>query len=94
MKTTKIVTREVEVIASVTCNKCGNLCTTPTLERYQATHPDYEKDWAYSVDVNYSTGYYSDALPDGTSYSFSLCEPCLKALMDTFVVPADVNEYV
>lgn len=37
--------------------------------------------------------YGSDSLEDMTSYTFSLCEHCLKELFDTFATPPATSEY-
>ncbi len=38
-------------------------------------------------------GYDSSPLEDCTTYTFSLCEKCLKELFDTFNIPVEIGEY-
>lgn len=90
MKTIKKITQEVEVIAEVRCNKCGELCSTASQERALTN----SRDWYGLIEVGFTTGYFSDVLPDGMCYRFSLCEPCVKELMNTFKFPAEEEEYM
>lgn len=94
MKTIKTITQEVEVVAEVRCNKCGELCTTPSHESHVANHGAYRRDWYGLIEVGFTTGYFSDVLPDGMAYRFSLCEPCVKELMETFKIPAEEEGYI
>ena len=90
MRTIKKITQEVEVIAEVKCNKCGELCTTPHQEAAALQH----RDWYGLIEVGFTTGYFSSVLPDGMSYRFSLCEPCVKELMGTFKISAEEEGYM
>ena len=65
---------------SYICNKCGeSLCPTPDLP-----HP-------YGlVETSVSGGWYSTHLFDLTTYTFSLCEACLRNLFGTFIVKPKV----
>jgi len=65
------------------CNKCGKPRVLP------CAYPT-----AHGPAVQFTTGYFSPALPDGNVYSFTLCEPCVAALMKTFRIPAQVREYL
>lgn len=44
------------------------------------------------IEATVSGGYDSNALEDMESYTFSLCEPCLKVLFDTFKHPPLTRE--
>lgn len=98
MKKTIKVKHEVEreVVLEQRCNKCGELCTTPSLETDLAMHPanGREREWYGLIDAEFTTGYFSDALVDGHKYTFSMCEPCLKALFETFTIPPDDFNYL
>ena len=94
MKTTKLVTKEVEIVDVVTCNRCGEVATTPSQEKAMlGTGGPRERSWYGLIEASFETGYFSDVLPDSTIYTFSLCEPCVKELMSTFKHPAEECEY-
>lgn len=46
---------------------------------------------AYSFCQVLHTGSYGSILGDGTTYSFDLCEACLKKIVDGLVVPAEID---
>lgn len=81
MITKKRITREVEVIDDVFCNKCGESCEPWVSDDGRATGHGL-------IEAKVSGGYSSPVLPDGHSYCFSLCEKCLLELMKTFKHPA------
>lgn len=91
MKITKnrIQTIEETVNEEVLCNKCGESLfvligiAQDTDERIVDTYG--------IVEHTYTGGYGSDPLHDLTSYTFSLCEPCLAELFKSFTIP--VQEY-
>lgn len=85
-------TREVEIVESVVCNKCAGFLTTASQEEH-VKGQDHARYWYGLVEASFSTGYFSDVLPDDATYSFSLCEPCLKDLMDGFKIPAEVSDF-
>ncbi len=93
MKTTKTVTREVVETDEVRCNKCGELCTTPSQERQMLMSHRGTRDWYGLIEAKFTTGYFSDVLNDMQAYTFSLCEPCVKELMESFTLPAEQKEY-
>lgn len=76
---------EQAVIIDVICNQCGESCAKK--------HDGIDIPDIYGAEVEYSTGYYSTALPDGKMYRFHLCEGCLKNLMAGFKVPADEHDF-
>lgn len=92
MKKIEKITQEIEVVTAVHCNKCGELCTTPHQET--CLNGSSRRDWYGLIEVGFTTGYFSEVLPDGLSYRFSLCEPCVKELMNTFKIPAEEQEYM
>lgn len=90
MKKTKKVIREIEVeiIEDIICNNCGNSC------RAWRSKDDVEIHDAYGlIETKVSGGYDSTELCDMTSYSFSLCEPCLKQMFDAFKIPPTVFDH-
>ena len=69
------------------CNGCGGgLCPA-----YRAVDPNTEIPHGL-VDARVEGGYRSPALSDTTTYTFSLCEHCLRKLFDTFKVPPRIGE--
>lgn len=74
---------EVEFTEDVLCNKCGNSLKIGHFNEFYGL-----------VEVEFSTGYFSNALPDGMIYSFSLCEPCLEKLFKEFKLPPTEKEYI
>lgn len=64
-----------------TCNGCGG-----GLVPLEAATAGIDDDYGL-LDASFSTGYFSTSFPDGETLTFSLCEPCLKHLVDGFVVP-------
>jgi len=91
MKTTKTVTREVVETDEIRCNKCGELCSTPSQERHVLNGGN--RCWYGLIEAKFTTGYFSDVLDDMQAYSFSLCEPCVKELMASFKLSAEQKEY-
>lgn len=55
------------------CNLCGNTCL--------------KENENYGIKINYETGYFSEAFPDGMFYEFYLCEECLSKLFSKFKIP-------
>ena len=82
MITKKIEKRDVEVVHSVACNKCGNSCI-----------PNDSTSAHGLIGVAVDGGYYSTHLEDGLRYKFDMCEKCLVELFNTFSIPVEVNEY-
>ncbi len=67
----------VRVPASYHCNRCGD-----------SLQPDEHTDDPYGlVEARVEGGYHSHHLFDLTSYTFSLCEGCLREMFDLFVIP-------
>jgi len=67
------------------CNRCGNSC----LISYDTEHEEF-----YGNIVHYSAGYNSPVLPDGYSYTFSLCERCISDIIVTLKNPPTVVDYM
>jgi hypothetical protein len=78
MRTLKVETREVYVPDIVHCNQCGNEISPQ------------DKACGNFLPVSHSGGYGS-VLGDGDDWSFDLCEPCLKVIMDGFKIRPTVN---
>lgn len=79
MKKMKTVTQEVEIIEDIVCNRCGGSCRSKL-------DPIENTDFYGLIEASFSTGYFSQHLPDGFIYSFSLCEECLAELFKSFKI--------
>jgi hypothetical protein len=114
MRTTRMITKEVEATVAVFCNGCGSNCALPvggcpgqpiqwvpdvgfvhlTPEEAVARDLDEGVVNAYGlVEASVSGGCDSVALRDRSTYTFSLCEPCLGLLFATFKHPPAVVEW-
>lgn len=83
MKKTKIVKQEIEIVEDVICNKCSKSC-----------RPSNEvPDFYGLIEASFTTGYFSEALPDGARYTFSLCEECLAELFKEFQISPEEMEF-
>lgn len=82
IKTVKeTVTREVEYVEDVICNRCGNTCKPPDAS-----------DFYGLIEARVSGGYWSPRLGDMRVYVFSLCENCLDELFSTFKIDPLVDD--
>lgn len=71
----------------IICNKCESPVSL--------TGPNGEPLGYYGlIDAHVMGGYYSPLLEDGASYTFSLCEVCVKELMDSFKYPPHKTDYL
>jgi hypothetical protein len=77
------VQKEVTVVKSITCNKCGGNCRSK----------DRPKDGFYCLSAEVKGHYYSDHLEDGMKYKFDMCEKCLIKLFKTFRVKVEKDRY-
>lgn len=86
MKKTKFVKVEKidEVIDDIVCNKCGGSCKSAD---------EYDTNFYGLIETYIEGGYNSISLEDGMSYTFSLCEKCLKELFENFKIPVEKKEY-
>lgn len=83
MKTTKTITKEVEVVDKIICNKCGE-----NLIVYEiGDHIECEG----LVEVEARGGYWSHYIGDNNTYRFSLCERCVVELNKTFKIDAFIS---
>jgi len=89
LKTVKkiVVTEEIEVVDEIRCNNCSELCSTSQQEEMYKNDWTWKRSWYGLIETSFTTGYFSD-LPDDMTYTFSLCESCLKSLMNGFKLPA------
>lgn len=71
----------VSEIKDIICNKCGNSCRFGPL--------NYEG----LIEVTFQSGFYSTIFGDCQEHSFSLCEPCLKELYETFKHSPLIDDY-
>jgi hypothetical protein len=76
------VVREIEEVSDVVCNKCGKTCLRGD---------DHGKEPYGLIEAEVGTGYYSTSLPDGHTYTFSICEDCLAELFKDFKVQPEVE---
>jgi hypothetical protein len=75
----KKINKEVEVIEEILCNKCGESCIPGKHDEVYDAYGLIEK--------TARGGYWSPELYDDVSYTFSLCEKCLRELFDSFKIP-------
>lgn len=78
----KTVTKEIEVTTDIICNKCGNTCTIVSCLQHYGL-----------IEVEVSGGFDSKSLNDLTTYTFSVCECCLKELFRSFKIPVELGTY-
>ena len=78
MKVLKKVTKEIEELDDLICNKCGK-----TLKQIIGSDGTY--NFCGLEEVRMVCGYGS--LNDGDIYQFSMCEQCVLELMETFTIP-------
>ena len=78
IKTNKEV-EEIEEIEDILCNKCGKSCIPG---KYDEVYDGYGL-----IEKTVIGGYWSPELYDDVSYTFSLCEGCLRELFDSCKIP-------
>jgi ssDNA-binding Zn-finger/Zn-ribbon topoisomerase 1 len=83
MKVMKKVTKEVEEIDDMICNKCGK-----TLKQILSKYGDY--NFCGLEEVKMVCGYGSEN--DGTIFTFSICEECVLEMMAGFQIPPEEKE--
>jgi hypothetical protein len=77
------------VASEILCNKCGKSMHVPS-GGAEPREPGNLN--VYGIrDLVISGGENSPCITDCTSYAFDLCEPCVAALMDTFVLPPTLS---
>ena len=59
------------------CNKCGDKIIPQT---------------SFMDEFSITGGYHNKYLEDNITYTFSLCEKCLKELFNTFKIPVDKKD--
>lgn len=79
MQHIETATREVKVIASVTCDRCGKT-EEPSFGGFEGWH--FFRD----------TGGYGSVFGDGTVWTLDLCESCFKALVGEWVCYPEPEE--
>jgi hypothetical protein len=82
MKTIRTVEKEVEEIVDIFCNKCGMSCK------------GHIGNFNGLIEAKVSGSFDSTHLDDGDMYCFSLCERCLKELIDSFKLYAKQGNYL
>lgn len=82
MRITKQTQKTVTDLVDIFCNKCGKSCKDKDTN-----------DFYGLIEIQVDGGYYSTALEDCTTYTFSLCEPCLVGYMEMWKHPPDKFEY-
>ena len=68
-----------DYLDKIICNKCGRELTVEN----QIPREDY-------IMVRKQWGYFSEK--DGKTYSFVLCEECSDRLVQSFIIPVDVQD--
>ena len=77
----KKVSKEVEEVLDIVCNKCGKSCVPKEISQDNCVE-------GYGlIEASVRGGYYSPSLYDDVMYKFSICEECLRELFDNFVIP-------
>lgn len=76
----KEVTSTERVTTDILCNKCGESCQPKDASEREGQF----LGWYGLIEATVGGGYYSTHLDDGFEYTFSLCEPCLYELFQTF----------
>jgi len=83
MKKIKTIQKEIEIVDDVVCNKCSKSC-----------RPNKEvSDFYGLIEASFATGYESEALPDGVTFTFSLCEECLAEMFKGFSIEPEKEEF-
>ena len=77
IKTIKIK-EEIEKVEDILCNRCGKSCIPGK--------DDGNDDGYGLIEKTVIGGYWSPELYDDVSYTFSLCESCLRELFDNFKI--------
>jgi hypothetical protein len=103
MKKTKIVkkTEDQEVTTDVICNLCGDSCAVGNWsdqivdDKSVKGKDSQENEYGGLIETVVHGGFHSNKLEDMASYRFSLCEVCLRGLMNKFKVPVEIkNNYL
>ena len=79
--------------SSYLCNGCGGTMRAKDLDGNVVDSSEEGAPFGL-VDAKVSGGYLSSWLSDGTSYTFSMCERCLRSLMGKMVVPPSTYSYI
>lgn len=79
------VTKEVEMVDDIICNKCGESLVHIVGDDTDVT--------CGLPECYVEGGYYSPCIEDGVSYSFDLCERCVLDLMKEFKHPAKRKDW-
>lgn len=70
--------KETKEVNKIVCNKCG---------REIPVANGRAEEGVFNVD--YTWGYFSEK--DGEKHSFDLCEACYDEMLDSFMVPAEIE---
>ena len=78
-------TKIVDYLGIVQCNMCG--------KEMDVEHDEYEEFMLDNIH-EFKVGFgYGSAL-DGQSWKFDLCDKCLGKLVDSFIVPVDIDRWI
>lgn len=78
-------------VFEILCNNCGkNIIKSPETCRAQSSCSTSGNLIGITVDGNYDSFY----LFDGTSYTFSICEECLRNMFENFKIKPKVVDYI
>lgn len=70
--------KEIKEVQKIVCNKCG---------KEIAVSNGCEQSGVFSVD--HTWGYFSEK--DGERHCFDLCEKCYDELLNSFLIPAEIE---
>jgi hypothetical protein len=82
MKFTRTLAKDIQEITEIFCNKCGMSCR------------GHVGNLNGLIEATVSGAYDSTHLEDGDVYTFSLCERCIKELIDSFQLYAKQGNYL
>lgn len=80
------VTREEDRVADILCNRCGQ-----SLKNENAG-PGFRNKHYGVTEMYVAASYDSPVLPDGTDYTFALCEPCIGRMFSEFAIPPEMHD--
>jgi len=79
-----------QILTNVWCNKCGKKMAITYADPTTGGGDRVSSILGLMAEVD--GGYYSTHLEDSTKYSFDMCEECLVALFESFVIPVEKQE--
>lgn len=74
----KTVTKQVLELSSITCNKCG--------KTHELHGEEHQREWQAEEFQGFSCSFGYGSKYDMETWSFDLCESCLKEFVNTFKI--------